>query len=165
MIIDTSREEQRMLRKKKGLTLVEIIVAMAVFAIVIATLLPAFIFVARLNVVSKAGVDITAIAQQEAEKFYEYSRKYKYSEAIVLPEVVSRYSRSGPDDAPVLIHEDTSKHYRIEVYLWNGIWDGVPAPGMTKIRVKVSIYPASFNTHKALPEQIDSILLFKLPTP
>lgn len=155
-----------MLRKRKGLTLVEIIVAMAVFAIVVATLLPAFIFVARLNIVSKAGVDVTAIAQQEAEKFYGYSRTNTYSATLPLAmaESVGYIQTQKTDNSgtssngkimDILTRYDSANHATIVVTFWNNF----PSIGMTKIRVIVSNDPG-YN-QDALPEQIDSILLFK----
>jgi len=151
-----------MLRKRKGLTLVEIIVAMAVFAIVVATLLPAFVFVARLNVVSKAGVDITAIAQQEAEKFYGYSRNNTYTNTLALSAVTTAYTiTTGGSGEKVLTRNDAANHVTIVVTLWDGQWDGTTHSGMTKIRVIASI-DSGYNYQNVLPEQIDSILLFKL---
>jgi len=154
-----------MLRTKKGLTLVEVIVAMAIFAIIVASLLPAFIFVARINVVSKNGIDITAIAQQEAEKFYGYSRNYTYSQTIALPEVTSAYAiADGALNAKVLTR--TESGVTIVTTFWHEQWDEngdntlESHSGMTKIRVLVSLITNPQNT---LPEQIDSILLFKKP--
>jgi len=147
-----------MLRKRKGLTLVEIIVAMAVFAIVVATLLPAFVFVARLNVVSKAGIDITAVAQQEAEKFYGYSRNNTYTNTLALTEVTSAYTiTTGGSGEKILTRNDATNHVTIVVTLWGD----TPSSGMTKIRVVVTT-DTGYNFQNALPEQIDSILLFKL---
>lgn len=146
-----------MLRKRKGLTLVEIIVAMAVFAIVVATLLPAFIFVARLNVVSKAGIDVTAVAQQEAEKFYGYSRNYTLANTLTLPAVTSGYTVTTTSGVSTLTHDyTTTSHVTVVITLWQD----TPSSGMTKIRVLATI-DSGFNTQNALPEQIDSILLFK----
>ena len=143
-----------MLRKGKGLTLVEIIVALAVFAIVVASLLPAFIFVARLNVVSKAGIDVTAIAQQESEKFYQYSRNYTFTNTLGLSEVTSTYTiATGGAGEKILTR--TASGANIKVTLWNN----TPNTGMVKIRVEVSLVNNPQNAH---PEQIDSILLFKL---
>ncbi len=154
-----------MLRTKKGLTLVEVIVAMAIFAIIVASLLPAFIFVARVNVVSKDGIDITAIAQQEAEKFYGYSRNYTYDQTIALSEVTSAYTISdGTLNAKVLTRSESG--VSIVTTFWNNQWDEngdnslESHSGMTKIRIVVSLITNPQNT---LPEQIDSILLFKKP--
>ena len=146
-----------MLRKRKGMTLVEIVVAMAVFAIVISALLPAFLFAARLNIVSKVGIDVTAIARQEAEKFYGYSRKYTFTDTINLPELnMPFYTPSGTSPEIILTRDDNTNHVTIKITLW----DNNPQDGMTKIRILVTI-KGGYNTQNALPEQIDSILLFK----
>ena len=154
-----------MLRKKKGLTLIEVIVAMAIFAIIVASLLPAFIFVARINVVSKDGVDITAIAQQEAEKFYGYSRNYKYNDMLDLAEFTGAYTHveknaSTNED----VYSRTISGASIKVSFWESEWDETgngsleKHNGMTKLRIIVSL---SNNPQNSPDEQIDSILLFK----
>lgn len=153
-----------MLRKRRGMTLIEVIVAMAIFAIIVASLLPAFIFVARINVVSKDGVDITAIAQVEAEKFYNYSRTKTYFETLVISEVKTADDAiaDGAFNAKILLRNQSG--VTITTTLWNEDWDEdgdgdlEGHSGMTKIRVVVSLIN---NPQNSLPEQIDSILLFK----
>ncbi len=142
-----------MLRKGKGLTLVEIIVALAVFAIVVASLLPAFIFVARLNVVSKSGVDATAVAQLEAERFYAYSRNYTYAETLALTEVTNDYAIVTVDAVTTLTRSDA------EVEVTITMTNNSPAAGMVEFNVLVELMN---NTQNALPEQVDTILLFML---
>lgn len=144
-----------MLRKGKGLTLVEIIVALAVFAIVVASLLPAFIFVARLNVVSKSGVDATAVAQLEAERFYAYSRNYTYAETLALTEVTSDYAITpdNGDGVTTLIRSDADFIVTITMAV------NSPSQGMVHFNVIVDFVR---NNQNALPEQVDTILLFML---
>lgn len=142
-----------MLRKGKGLTLVEIIVALAVFAIVVASLLPAFIFVARLNVVSKSGVDATAVAQLEAERFYAYSRNYTYAETLALTEVTNDYAIVTVDAVTTLTRSDA------EVEVTITMTNNSPAAGMVEFNVLVELVN---NYQNALPEQVDTILLFML---
>lgn len=144
-----------MLRKGKGLTLVEIIVALAVFAIVVASLLPAFIFVARLNVVSKSGVDATAVAQLEAERFYAYSRNYTYAETLALTEVTNDYAISPDtgDGITTLTRSDAEVEVTITMI------ENIPAQGMVQFNVLVELV---HNAQNAMPEQVDTILLFML---
>lgn len=142
-----------MLRKGKGLTLVEIIVALAVFAIVVASLLPAFIFVARLNVVSKSGVDATAVAQLEAERFYAYSRNYTFTETLALTEVTNDYTISTASGVTTLTRSDADVEVTITMT------ENIPAAGMVQFNVLVELVS---NTQNALPEQVDTILLFML---
>ena len=150
-----------MLKKGRGLTLVEIIVALAIFAIVVVSLLPAFIYIAQLNVVSKAGIEVTTFAQKEAERFYTYSRKFSYNDGIkdkttlTIDEGSKSYTYvvTGSADTKKLTRSDADVN--AEIYLWNNTDQ---FKNMTKIRVVVRL---TNNNQNDLPEQIDSILLFK----
>lgn len=150
-----------MLKKGRGLTLVEIIVALAIFAIVVVSLLPAFIYIAQLNVVSKAGIEVTTFAQKEAERFYTYSRKFSYNDGIkdkttlTIDEGSKSYTYvvTGSADTKMLTRSDADVN--AEIYLWNNTDQ---FKNMTKIRVVVRL---TNNNQNDLPEQIDSILLFK----
>ena len=141
------------------MTLVEVIVAMTVFTIIMLSLLPAFEYVFKLNVVSKAGVDTTTIAQQEAETFYLYSKSMSFAKLV------------DPISSPVKL---TYSPYEEPLYsgIWNlsrtypdsnvevtiTMWNNNPQAGMTKIRIVAVLVN---NSQGALSEQIDSILLFK----
>lgn len=150
-----------MIRISKGLTLIEIVVALAVFAIVVVSFLPAFLFIAQLNIVSKAGIDVTVVAQKEAERFYSYSRTASYDIGIKNKSILTivegdksyTYVVIGTEDVEKLTRSDSDVN--VEIYFWNNT---VQFPNMTKIRVIVSL---KNNSQHALPEQIDSILLFK----
>ena len=152
-----------MLMKGKGLTLVEIVVAMAVFAIIVVSFLPAFLFVAQLNVVSKAGVDTTAVAQKEAERFYSYSRSTTYTAGIKGKTVLTfvegsntlTYDLTEINDVMTLRRE--TAEYKVTITL-STLSNEQPQCGMVKFRAEVELVK---NYQNALAEQIDTILLFK----
>jgi prepilin-type N-terminal cleavage/methylation domain-containing protein len=58
------------MRNRKGMTLVEVIVAMALFAIVLVTLFPAFLITNMMNNVSKEFMDANYYATEELEEIY-----------------------------------------------------------------------------------------------
>ena len=58
------------MRNRKGMTLVEVIVAMALFAIVMVTVFPAFLITNMMNNVSKEFMDANYYATEELEEIY-----------------------------------------------------------------------------------------------
>jgi prepilin-type N-terminal cleavage/methylation domain-containing protein len=58
------------MRNRKGMTLVEVIVAMALFAVVMVTLFPAFLITNMMNNVSKEFMDANYYATEELEEIY-----------------------------------------------------------------------------------------------
>jgi prepilin-type N-terminal cleavage/methylation domain-containing protein len=58
------------MRNRRGMTLVEVIVAMALFAIVMVTIFPAFIITNMMNNVSKEFMDANYYATEELEEIY-----------------------------------------------------------------------------------------------
>lgn len=59
------------MRNRKGMTLVEVIVAMALFAIVMVTVFPAFLITNMMNNVSKEFMDANYYATEELEEIYQ----------------------------------------------------------------------------------------------
>ena len=139
------------------MTLVEVIVAMTVFTIIMLSLLPAFEYVFKLNIVSKAGVDTTTVAQQEAETFYLYSKSMSFAKLVTDSTVKSKYNTTETSSIPSiwnLSHTYTDSNVAVTITMWNNN----PQAGMTKIRIVAVLVN---NSQGALSEQIDSILLFK----
>lgn len=62
------------MKNKKGLTLVEVVVAMSLFGIIMVTLFPAFIITNLMNNVSKEFTDASYFAQSEMEELYSLSK-------------------------------------------------------------------------------------------
>lgn len=61
------------MRNKKGLTLVEVVVAMALFAIIVPTVLYGLETALRINIVSEEFTDANYLAQTEMENIYALS--------------------------------------------------------------------------------------------
>jgi prepilin-type N-terminal cleavage/methylation domain-containing protein len=70
------------MRNRKGLTLVEVIVAMALFAIVMVTVFTAFLITNMMNNVSKEFSDATYEAQSQMELVYALSRDNTVNQTI-----------------------------------------------------------------------------------
>ncbi|MBV1708849.1 MAG: type II secretion system GspH family protein [Erysipelothrix sp.] len=62
------------MRNRKGMTLVEVIVAMALFAIVMVTVFPAFLITNMMNNVSKEFMDANYYASAELEEIYNKAK-------------------------------------------------------------------------------------------
>jgi prepilin-type N-terminal cleavage/methylation domain-containing protein len=62
------------MKNKKGLTLVEVVVAMGLFGIIMVTLFPAFIITNLMNNISKEFTDASYFAQSEMEELYSLSK-------------------------------------------------------------------------------------------
>ena len=61
------------MRNKKGLTLVEVVVAMALFAIIVPTVLYALETALKINIISEEFTDANYLAQTEMENIYALS--------------------------------------------------------------------------------------------
>jgi len=83
------------MRNRKGMTLVEVIVAMALFAIVMVTLFTAFIITNLMNNVSKEFSDATYQAQSEMEVVFGYSREESLNQTLTNLQDLHGYSCSG----------------------------------------------------------------------
>lgn len=62
------------MRNKKGLTLVEVVVAMGLFGIIMVTLFPAFLITNLMNITSREFTDANFEAQSELEEIYNWSK-------------------------------------------------------------------------------------------
>lgn len=91
---------------KRGMTLVEIIIAFAILAIVAIPALSLFVFTTTMNVSSEKITDYTYLAQSEIEYIYSLSQNQTfeevgnilknndgYTETIVVPDLSYRYSK------------------------------------------------------------------------
>jgi len=61
------------MRNKKGLTLVEVVVAMGLFGIIMVALFPAFLITNLMNITSREFTDANYLAQTEIEEIYNSS--------------------------------------------------------------------------------------------
>lgn len=62
------------MRNIKGLTLVEVVVAMGLFGIIMVTLFPAFLITNLMNITSREFTDANFEAQSELEEIYNWSK-------------------------------------------------------------------------------------------
>ena len=62
------------MRNKKGLTLVEVVVAMGLFGVIMVTLFPAFLITNLMNITSREFTDANFEAQSELEEIYDHSK-------------------------------------------------------------------------------------------
>lgn len=74
------------MRNKKGLTLVEVVVAMGLFGIIMVALFPAFLITNLMNITSREFTDANFLVQSELEKIYNLS-KQEYIETTKSAEV------------------------------------------------------------------------------
>lgn len=66
-----------LMKNKLGFTFVEVIIAMAIFAILIVGVFPAFLIGIKLNAVSQLSVELSSQAQAVVEEIYGYSFNHK----------------------------------------------------------------------------------------
>lgn len=59
---------------KKGVSLIELIIAMAIFGMIMVSIFPAFIILNLTNIVSKENVSANYIAQQTSEELYQWGK-------------------------------------------------------------------------------------------
>ena len=72
------------MRNKKGLTLVEVVVAMGLFGVIMVTLFPAFLITNLMNITSREFTDANFEAQSELEEIYDLSKSLGVTAASVL---------------------------------------------------------------------------------
>ncbi len=64
---------------RKGMTLIEVVVAIAIFGIFMVTLFPAFLIMNLTNIVSMEKTDASFVAQNVIEYIYNYSQTTSFS--------------------------------------------------------------------------------------
>lgn len=140
-----------MIKKKFGMTFVEVIVAMAIFAILVVGIFPAFMLGIKLNAVSKISVETASVAQTTMEEIYNYSVNNTLANTIVA--LSSTYSNPSPGGSDTTLTKSTFDYTIIIVFTTNS-----PQSGMTKTKITVTKLDNPFG---ALPAQAETILLFK----
>lgn len=70
------------MKNRKGMTLIEVVVAMAIFGIIMVTLFPAFLITNLMNIASKQFTDANYLAQAEIEEIYNYSKTHSLSQTV-----------------------------------------------------------------------------------
>lgn len=59
------------MKSKRGMSLIELIIAMAIFGMIMVSIFPAFIILNLTNIVSKENVGANYLAQETSEELYE----------------------------------------------------------------------------------------------
>jgi prepilin-type N-terminal cleavage/methylation domain-containing protein len=72
------------MRNKKGLTLVEVVVAMGLFGVIMVTLFPVFLITNLMNITSREFTDANFEAQSELEEIYNLSKETDAKPGVVI---------------------------------------------------------------------------------
>jgi len=76
---------------RKGMTLIEVVVAIGLFGIIMVTIFPAFLMMNLMNIVSSEIIDATYVAQRHVEFLYEYSQE------STLDTIIAEFSSAQHD--------------------------------------------------------------------
>lgn len=136
---------------KCGFTFVEVIIAMAIFAILIVGVFPAFLIGIKLNAVSQVSVEISTQAQAAIEEVYGFSTTHNLEETVAF--LTASYS------APVITgttqtFTKTNSNYTIAITITPD------SPEINMYRVLVTITKLN-NPYGVHPAQAETILLFE----
>ena len=71
------------MRNRKGMTLIEVVIAMAILAIIVVTLFPAFLITNMLNIISREKTDANYFAQVEIEGLFNHARTHTLEESVI----------------------------------------------------------------------------------
>jgi len=134
------------------MTLVEVIVAMTVFAIVIISVFPAFLMATKLNMVSQTTTETSTSAQMQIENLYSLSTTKNLALALTELGTTYTYTVTTVGNISTLIKND-GKTSTVIVMTKDS-----PATGMTATKIIVTL---TNNVNKALPSQIETILIFQ----
>lgn len=141
----------RMIKSKLGMTFVEVIIAMAIFAILVVAVFPAFLIGIKLNGASQDAVTTSTKAQEVVEQIYEYSLDNTLVETnVILQNLYGAPILSGNTKT----YYPVSTEYTIAIVLT----PDDPDIGMTRVIVTVSRINNPYDTP---PAQAETILLFE----
>lgn len=140
-----------MIKTKLGMTFVEVIVAMAIFAILVVAIFPAFMLGIKLNAVSKIQVETATASQTVMEEIYAYSVANSLADSITA---LSATYPSPVTVGSVTTLTKTTTDYTIVVILTANS----PSTGMTNAKVTVTKLD---NPYGAQPGQAETILIFR----
>jgi len=140
-----------MKKSKLGFTFVEVIIAMAIFAILVVGVFPAFLIGVKLNTASRISVELSTKAQEVVEEVYGYSTTKTLSETVTI--LTAAYSTPVVSGATRTFTKTTTD-YTIIV----AITSDSPAYGMSNLKITVTKLN---NPYGVQPGQAETILLFK----
>ena len=124
------------MRNKKGLTLVEVVVAMGLFGVIMVTLFPAFLITNLMNITSREITDANFEAQSELEEIYSRSKTPGVTAAAVLD--IMGYDTRSSTVCTTSPCEKISGVYR-NVVTFGQYIDPVSGPSTTLTNVIISV--------------------------
>lgn len=95
---------------KKGMTLIEVVVAIAIFGIVMVTIFPAVLVLNLMNTYSYEKLDTTYIAQQEMEKIIFESRTRNITNLRTYIDDVMEYTYDNTVLTSFVYHKDFTNY-------------------------------------------------------
>lgn len=70
------------MKNKSGMTLIEVVISLAIFGIIVVAIYPAFLVLAKMNILSEANLTSNYIAQDVSESIYHYSKTISEDQLI-----------------------------------------------------------------------------------
>jgi prepilin-type N-terminal cleavage/methylation domain-containing protein len=70
------------MKNNRGMTLIEIVIALAIFGMITVAIYPAFLVLAKMNLLSKANLSSNYIAQDVSETLFHYSQSLENDDLI-----------------------------------------------------------------------------------
>jgi prepilin-type N-terminal cleavage/methylation domain-containing protein len=138
-----------MKNSKLGFTFVEVIIAMAIFAILIVGIFPAFLIGIKLNEASRISVQLSSKAQGVIEEIYGYSTTMTFVQTDnALKATYTAITTTSPYH-----YNKSDSEYSYDVY----ITSNSPGVGMYTVKVNITKINNPYNVH---PSQAETILLF-----
>jgi prepilin-type N-terminal cleavage/methylation domain-containing protein len=84
-----------MLRNTKGMTLLEVLIALLIFTIMSSAVFGSFIAAGRMDMSSKSFTEARGLAQVQLEKIYNYSQSLSYADSLYQVITVDGFSCTG----------------------------------------------------------------------
>lgn len=84
-----------MLRDKKGMTLLEVLIALLIFTIMSSAIFGSFIAAGRMDMSSKSFTEARGLATVQLEKIYNYSQSLSYADSLYQIISVDGFSCTG----------------------------------------------------------------------
>ena len=70
------------MKNNRGMTLIEVVIALAIFGMITVAIYPAFLVLAKMNLLSKANLSSNYIAQDVSETLFHYSQSLEDDDLI-----------------------------------------------------------------------------------
>lgn len=141
------------MKNRKGMTLIEVVVAMAIFGIIMVTLFPAFLITNLMNNISKEFTDANYMAQMEMENLYNYSLDNTFGDTLLFLSGTQGYTCTAVDANTGSCTKDVDNFRYLIHYI-----DKQPHTSLTTIKVDVSVLTGE---HAGKRGQLESFIMFE----